>query len=347
MEVSSHALTQERVRGLEFDAAVFTNLSRDHLDYHLSMEDYFLAKSSLFTDYLQQSGKPRKAAVIYGDDPRGAELIGAVRARGSEVWSYGDSKRWDIHPLDVQNDVAGLRGTLQVKDRAFEFSSPLIGAANLQNIMGAAGAALAIGVPVSAVTQGIRNLKNVPGRLEKVDNDLGMTIVIDYAHTPDALEKVLSAVRPLTGLRVVTVFGCGGDRDRGKRPLMGDIAARLSDIVILTSDNPRSEEPLAIVSEIEVGVQETGMTKSSVSSPASGVPRRQTPDAGHETRLYYVEPDRRAAIRLALNLARRGDLVLIAGKGHEDYQILGTKRIHFDDREIAREEATHRARAVD
>jgi UDP-N-acetylmuramoyl-L-alanyl-D-glutamate--2,6-diaminopimelate ligase len=206
---------------------------------------------------------------------------------------------------------------------------------------------LAIGVPVSAVTQGIRNLKNVPGRLEKVDNDLGMTIVIDYAHTPDALEKVLSAVRPLTGLRVVTVFGCGGDRDRGKRPLMGDIAARLSDIVILTSDNPRSEEPLAIVSEIEVGVQETGMTKSSVSSPASGVPRRQTPDAGHETRLYYVEPDRRAAIRLALNLARRGDLVLIAGKGHEDYQILGTKRIHFDDREIAREEATHRARAVD
>jgi UDP-N-acetylmuramoyl-L-alanyl-D-glutamate--2,6-diaminopimelate ligase len=311
------------------------------------MEEYFLAKSRLFTDYLQRSDKPRKAAIIYGDDPRGAELIGTLRASGSEVWSYGDSKRWDIRPLHVHNDITGLRGTLQVKDCALEFSSPLIGAANLQNIMGAAGAALALGIPISAVTQGIRNLKNVPGRLEKVDNDLGITILVDYAHTPDALEKVLTAVRPLTGLRLVTVFGCGGDRDRGKRPLMGDIAARLSDIVIVTSDNPRSEEPLAIIADIEVGVRKMGLRKIPATM-AVGASERETQNSKRETdRVYCVESDRRAAIRLALNLARRGDLVLIAGKGHEDYQILGTKRIRFDDREIAREEATRCARALD
>jgi UDP-N-acetylmuramoyl-L-alanyl-D-glutamate--2,6-diaminopimelate ligase len=346
MEVSSHALSQERVRGVEFDAAVFTNLSRDHLDYHADMEEYFLAKSRLFTDYLQSSGKRHKAGVIYGNDPHGEELIGKMRAGDSDVWSYGESERWDVHPVKVQSDVAGLRGKLQARNLAFEFSSPLIGAANLQNIMGAAGAALALGLPVTAVTEGIRNLRSVPGRLEKVDNNLGVAILVDYAHTPDALEKVLTAVRPLTAGRVVAVFGCGGDRDRGKRPLMGGIAARLSDIVVLTSDNPRTEEPLAILAEIEAGVQKTGMPKFSISDFGFSIsnPKSKIQNLKSE-RGYYVEPDRRAAIRLALSLAHRGDLVLIAGKGHEDYQILGSKRIHFDDREVARAEAG-RAAAV-
>jgi UDP-N-acetylmuramoyl-L-alanyl-D-glutamate--2,6-diaminopimelate ligase len=332
MEVSSHALAQERVRGLEFDVAVFTNLSRDHLDYHRDMDDYFLAKSKLFTDYLMASSKARRAAVLYGEDPRGGELIAQVRSQGLEVWSYGEGSQWDVHPLKVDSDVAGLRGKIQAKERSFEFTSALIGAANLQNILGAVGVGFALGLSAEAVAKGIQKLQSVPGRLEKVENDLGMTILVDYAHTPDALEKVLGAVRQLTRGKVVTVFGCGGDRDRGKRPLMGEIAARLSDLVVLTSDNPRSEDPLAILREVEVGIRQTDLKLLSQS-------------ALEAARGYWLEADRRAAIGLALRRARRGDLVLIAGKGHEDYQILGPKRIHFDDREVAREAASQRADA--
>ena len=338
MEVSSHALSQERVRGLEFDVAVFTNLSRDHLDYHADMEDYFAAKSKLFTDHLRYSTKPKKAAVIYGNDPRGQRLIDTVCHDGMEVWSYGEEDRWDIHPCDVKSDVSGQHEKLQVKDRQIEFSSPLIGAANLQNIMGAVGTGLALGLPIDAVLSGIQKLNSVPGRLEKVENPLGFAVLVDYAHTPDALEKVLAAVRPLTRGKVVTVFGCGGDRDRGKRPLMGEIAARLSDWVVVTSDNPRTENALTILADVEAGVQKMGLRKFSafdgdVPKPAASLQREWN-------RGYTVEPDRRAAIRTALRAARRGDLVLIAGKGHEDYQILGQQRIHFDDREVAREEAS-------
>jgi len=325
MEVSSHALAQERVRGLEFDVAVFTNLSRDHLDYHADMDDYFLAKSRLFTDHLKNGSKPKRAAVICGEDPHGKELLKTVRDQGLEVWSYGEGAQWDIHPLDVRSDVQGLKGKLELKGQILDFSSPLIGSANLQNIMGAAGVGLALGVSAQVVSEGIQRLTAVPGRLEKVENDLGISLLVDYAHTPDALEKVLGAVRPLTRGKVLAVFGCGGDRDRGKRPLMGEIAARLSDLVVLTSDNPRTEEPLAILHEIEMGVRKTGLTKFPV--PSSG-----------SSRGYCVEADRREAIRMALRLSRPGDVVLIAGKGHEDYQILGEKKIHFDDREVARQE---------
>ncbi|MGE5306801.1 MAG: UDP-N-acetylmuramoyl-L-alanyl-D-glutamate--2,6-diaminopimelate ligase [Alphaproteobacteria bacterium] len=338
MEVSSHALAQERVRGLEFDVAVFTNLSRDHLDYHVDMDDYFAAKSKLFTDYLKNSTKTKKAAVVYGANPYGEKLINKIRADGIAVWSYGEGPQWDIHPLEIKSDVTGQRGMLQVKDQAIEFASPLIGAANLQNIMGAAGAGLALGLAADAVVGGIQRLKSVPGRVEKVDNPLGIAIVVDYAHTPDALEKVLGAVRPLTRGRVVTVFGCGGDRDRGKRPLMGEIAARLSDVVVVTSDNPRTENPLAIVSEVEAGVRKAGLKKLDFPEPAA--PRNVADAQRPVGRGYYVEADRRAAIREGLRAARGDDLVLIAGKGHEDYQILGQQRIHFDDREVAREEAS-------
>jgi UDP-N-acetylmuramoyl-L-alanyl-D-glutamate--2,6-diaminopimelate ligase len=234
-------------------------------------------------------------------------------------------REWDIHPVKVQSDMAGLKGQLQIKGRHIDFDSPLIGAANLQNILGAVGVGLSLGLPADAVAAGIQRLALVPGRLEKIESNRGVSVLVDYAHTPDALEKVLAAVRPLAQGRILTIFGCGGDRDRGKRPVMGEIAARLSDLVVVTSDNPRSEDPLRIVAEIEDGIQPTGLKKFAGSNSA-------------DERGYWVEKDRRAAIRLALSAARPGDLVLIAGKGHEDYQILGAKKIHFDDREVAREE---------
>jgi UDP-N-acetylmuramoyl-L-alanyl-D-glutamate--2,6-diaminopimelate ligase len=220
---------------------------------------------------------------------------------------------------------------LQFKGRQLDFSSRLIGAANLQNIMGAVGVGGCLDLPDDVIARGIHQLTAVPGRLEKVENDLGVFVLVDYAHTPDALEKVLGAVRPLTQQRVLTVFGCGGDRDRGKRPLMGEIAARLSDLLVLTSDNPRTEDPLRILAEIEDGIKSSGLKRFTGDSPQAG-------------RGYWVEKDRRAAIRIGLRAAQRGDLVLIAGKGHEDYQILGTTKIHFDDREVAREELSHTRR---
>jgi UDP-N-acetylmuramoyl-L-alanyl-D-glutamate--2,6-diaminopimelate ligase len=194
------------------------------------------------------------------------------------------------------------------------------------------------------VAEGIGNLKSVPGRLEKVPNRLDLTILVDYAHSPDALEKVLGAVRPLTRGKLITVFGCGGDRDRGKRPLMGEIAGRLSDFVVLTSDNPRTENPLAILDEVEAGIRRTSMSKLSAAGLGSGVSQTQKLEPKTESG-YYVEADRRAAIGIAIHVARPGDLVLIAGKGHEDYQILGTNKVHFDDREVARDESERRAGA--
>ncbi|HEY7163708.1 MAG TPA: UDP-N-acetylmuramoyl-L-alanyl-D-glutamate--2,6-diaminopimelate ligase [Candidatus Binatia bacterium] len=344
MEVSSHALAQERVRGLDFDAAVFTNLSRDHLDYHHDMDDYFAAKSKLFTDHLKNSSKPKRAAIVNGADDYGAKLLRLLDGSEIDTWSYGRDDRSDVRPVSVQSDVQGLRGSIQVKNERVKFSSPLIGNANLENILGAAAAGFALGFPKEAVLRGIEQLNTVPGRLEKVKNDLGISILVDYAHTPDALEKVIAAVRPLTTQRVITVFGCGGDRDRGKRPLMGEIAARLSDMAVVTSDNPRTEEPLAIIKEIEAGVEKTGLPKlvAAGESPSeqSKIQKRKSK---MEERGYLVEPDRREAIRLALQTARSGDVVLIAGKGHEDYQILGATRIHFDDREVAREESARRA----
>ena len=339
IEVSSHALVQERVRGLDFDVGVFTNLSRDHLDYHRDMEEYFFAKSRLFTEYLKASSKPRKAAVIYGDDPRGRQLMETIRASDIELWSYGEGRQFDVHPLKVERDVAGLRGTIQAKDRTLEFESPLLGAANLQNILGAVGVGRALGIEAGTVAEGIGRLRSVPGRLEKVDNDRAITILVDYAHSPDALEKVLGAARPLTAGKLICVFGCGGDRDRGKRPLMGEIGGRLSDIVVLTSDNPRSEDPLAILREVEAGIQRTGLERFEVAELHSRL------ETGATARGYVVEADRRKAIGAAIRSASAGDLVLIAGKGHEDYQILGADKIHFDDREVARQESAWRASA--
>ena len=333
MEVSSHALAQERVRGLDFDVGVFTNLSRDHLDYHRDMDDYFAAKSRLFNDYLPASAKQDKAAVIYGDDARSEQLIAVCRAQGLAVWSYGTAGDWDVRPVQVTTDVGGIYGEIQAKHRRVKVASPLVGSVNLQNILGAVGVGCALGLSDDSIARGIARLEKVPGRLEKIETARGFTVLIDYAHTPDALEKALQVVRQLCHGKLIAVFGCGGNRDRGKRPLMGEIAGRLSDIAVLTSDNPRSENPSAILEDVEAGMRQVGITKLTAASSAADRIGTAVRAGG-----YYVEPDRRSAIRLALSLASAGDTVLIAGKGHEDYQILGTTKIHFDDREVAREE---------
>lgn len=330
MEVSSHALELERVRGIDFDGALFTNLSRDHLDFHGDMDRYYLAKSRLFTDYLAESSKVKKFAVIHGSDPKGYELLRTVREAGLEVVSYGLDPQWDIHPVQFTSGLDGLKGKIQMKEETMDFSTPLVGTVNLENVLGAVAVGFSLGLSKGSIVAGVAGVNVVPGRLERINNDRGFTALVDYAHTPDALEKVLQAVRPLTRGRLIVLFGCGGDRDRGKRFLMGEIAGRCGDLVVLTSDNPRTEDPERILEEVEEGIRKAGMRKCQKSN------FKLQGKSGE--RGFWVEPDRRTAIGLALRMARKDDLILIAGKGHEDYQILGEKRIHFDDREVVREE---------
>ena len=307
IEVSSHALAQDRVAGCRFDAAVFTNLTRDHLDFHGDVERYYEAKARLFREVLPL-GKPQPVAVVNIDDAAGARLAGEVPTRCVRV---GRGVGTDVRALDAQSTLAGTRGVLALGERVLRFTCPLVGAAHLENIAVAAATAWALDVDPSAIERGLAALEPPPGRLEQIAGP-GFTVVVDYAHTPDALARALAVLRPLTEGRLLVVFGCGGDRDRGKRPLMGEAAARGADVVVLTSDNPRSEDPDRIIAEIEIGVRRAG------------------------ARELVIEPDRRAAIDLALGRTRPGDLVLIAGKGHEDYQIVGTEKRHFDDREEVR-----------
>jgi UDP-N-acetylmuramoyl-L-alanyl-D-glutamate--2,6-diaminopimelate ligase len=246
--------------------------------------------------------------VVNVDDPAGVRLAASVGTRCVRV-GRGDGA--DVRPLGVETTLAGTRGVLALGGERLPFESPLVGAPHVENILGAAAAAWALGTPPAAIARGLAAAAAPPGRLEQIPGP-GFTVVVDYAHTPDALARALDVLRPLTRGRLVTVFGCGGDRDRGKRPLMGEAAARRSDVVVLTSDNPRTEDPRRILAEIEDGVRAAGVTT------------------------HVVEPDRRAAIALAVGMARPGDLVLVAGKGHEDYQIVGTVKHHLDDREEVR-----------
>jgi len=319
MEVSSHALDQGRTRDCPFKVAVFTNLSRDHLDYHQSMEGYFKAKSCLFCDL---PGKGSGAtAVINLDDPRGVDLLSMTRAA---VLTYGFNERCDVRVESVHTDRAGLSLRLVTPAGEGEIRSPLLGDFNVYNIMAASAAALALGVSLESVVEGVEALKTVPGRLEPVPNSSGLVIVVDYAHTPDALTKSLEALRTHVQGRIITVFGCGGDRDKGKRFDMGFAAGKGSEVVFVTSDNPRTEDPLSIVEAAERGVVESGLEKKAW--PCEDLSRRG---------VYFTEVDRREAIRKAIRLARREDLVLITGKGHEDYQIVGTERRPFSDQEEA------------
>jgi UDP-N-acetylmuramoyl-L-alanyl-D-glutamate--2,6-diaminopimelate ligase len=319
MEVSSHALDQGRTRDCPFKVAVFTNLSRDHLDYHESMEGYFKAKSRLFCD-LPEKGSG-VTAIINLDDPRGEDLLSMTRAA---VMTYGLRQTCDVKAESVKTDRTGLSLRLVSPAGKREIRSALLGDFNVHNILAASAAALALGVPLESVVEGVEALKIVPGRLEPVQNSSGLTIVVDYAHTPDALLKSLQALRTHVPGRIITVFGCGGDRDKGKRFDMGFAAGKGSEVVFVTSDNPRTEDPLSIIEAAERGVVESGLEKKA--GPCDDLSARG---------VYFTEVDRRQAIRNAIRLARREDLVLITGKGHEDYQIVGTERRHFSDQEEA------------
>jgi len=320
MEVSSHALDQGRTAGCPFQVAVFTNLTRDHLDYHPTMDAYFEAKSRLFTGLDPKSPK-RPAAIINADDPRGPQLAAIARA---EVITYGLREGCRVRADRLELSREGIGATLRTPAGSVDIRSSLIGHFNIYNIMAAASAALRLGVDPQTVSAGILRLGGVPGRLELVRNQRNLAIAVDYAHTPDALLKALESVKRLTRGRVLTVFGCGGDRDRGKRGEMGAVAARLSDVVVVTSDNPRTEDPDGIVTQIEAGLLATGMKRAES--------LRRT---GSDARGYMVEPDRAKAIQRAVALAGKDDFILIAGKGHEDYQIVGKTKRHFDDREVA------------
>ncbi len=320
LEISSHALAQERAAGLAFDVAGFTNLTRDHLDYHLDFEGYFQAKRRLFVEHLKRSG----TAVLNADDPFGARLADELeRARAARVWRFGLRLGRDLSARGSRFELAGIAAELTTPAGAFPLRSPLVGAHNLENLVCAAGLALAAGIPRPAVEQGLAACPGAPGRLERIEAR-GVTAFVDYAHTDDALSRALAALRALAPRRLIVVFGCGGDRDRGKRPLMGEVAARGADLAVATSDNPRSEDPEAILAEVVPGLERAGAPRLAASRALAGDPG------------YLVVPDRREAISLAISAARPGDAVLIAGKGHEDYQLVGPLRLPFDDREEAR-----------
>ncbi len=306
MEVSSHALVQRRVAGIPFAAALFTNLSQDHLDYHPDMEAYFQAKRSLFDRPDGDGPNPPGAANV--DDPYGARLVAELGALG-----YGLAARAQIRPLEYEQTASGTWAKIATPRGALELTSHLRGDFNLLNILGVVAVGELLSVPHAQVATGIAGLAGVPGRLEPIVAGQAFQVLVDYAHTPDALANVLRAVRGLAGThRVIVVFGCGGDRDRGKRPLMGYIAAHLADLAIVTSDNPRSEDPDTIIDEIVV-------------------------DAGDARGHLRIEPDRRAAIAQAIATAQAGDVVLIAGKGHERGQEIAGRTLPFDDRDVARD----------
>jgi UDP-N-acetylmuramoyl-L-alanyl-D-glutamate--2,6-diaminopimelate ligase len=321
MEVSSHALAQERVADCAFDVGVFTNLTQDHLDFHVSLENYFEAKLKLFKGLGVKNPKsfPRMA-LVNREDPRADRVIASTQV---PCWTYGHGKQTDLSAGNLRMSFEGIRFLARTPKGKFEVHSALTGGYNVSNILAAIGVALSQDVPIPLIQKGIREIRHVPGRFEKIEEGQDFLVIVDYAHTDDALQKLLLDVRKLqearsAGGRILTVFGCGGDRDRGKRPKMGRVAAELSDLVILTSDNPRTEDPMVIIREIEKGI------------------KRRSESQGRPTE-YLVNPNRAEAIEKAIGLARGGDIVVIAGKGHEDYQMIGDRKLRFDDREVARE----------
>jgi UDP-N-acetylmuramoyl-L-alanyl-D-glutamate--2,6-diaminopimelate ligase len=304
LEASSHSLTMDRLWGLHFSAAVFTNLTREHLDYHKTFEDYFAAKKTLFTG---TGADVPETALINIDDHYGKKLLGLAK----KTVTYGLESGADVTTKKFQLTFNGLAFTAQTPNGKIQIASSLVGRINVYNILAAIGAAQALGLSNEVIEAGIRNLESVPGRFQRIDEGQPYLVIVDYAHTDDALENLIRTARELNPKgRIITLFGCGGSKDRTKRPVMGEITGRLSDLTILSSDNPRQEDPLKIISDIIVGVQKT-----------SGK--------------YVIEPDREKAIGLAMDEARAGDIVLLAGKGHENYQILGDRTLQFDDREVA------------
>ncbi|MDE3057703.1 MAG: UDP-N-acetylmuramoyl-L-alanyl-D-glutamate--2,6-diaminopimelate ligase [Bacteroidota bacterium] len=314
MEISSHALQQERVFGIDFAAGVFTNLTQDHLDYHGTMENYFSAKKILF-DGLTSSGW----ALVNADDAWSEKIVAGTHAK---VLRYGTTGRADVKATNIMLSVQGTRFMIENDGEKIDIASPLVGRFNVSNILAAFSAGIAMGIPKARIREGIAAVSSVPGRFERVNSMMGWTAIIDYAHTPDALEKCLSTIHdilpqqrlnPPAGRagKIITVFGAGGDRDKTKRPKMGAITESLSDVVIITSDNPRTEDPRRIIHDVRAGIK--------------------------SREKVYEEVDRRAAIIQALTMAQPDDIVLIAGKGHEDYQVIGKDKVHFSDKEIVQE----------
>ncbi|MFH0877380.1 MAG: UDP-N-acetylmuramoyl-L-alanyl-D-glutamate--2,6-diaminopimelate ligase [Candidatus Omnitrophota bacterium] len=301
MEVSSHALDQERVKGIKFSCVIFTNLTQDHLDYHRDMETYFCAKQKLFTDYVES----QTALVLNTDDPFGKRLFQSAKRN---VLTYGFSGQADVRSERRVLGQDGSSAMIQIPDGAFEVRTQLVGEHNLYNILAAAAFGVSQGLKPEVIKAGIERLKFVPGRLERIESNKDFLVFVDYAHTDDALKNVLESLRRIVhNGRIITVFGCGGDRDQGKRPKMGSVVSALSDYCIVTSDNPRSEDPQVIIAQIKEGISRKN---------------------------FETEPDRMIAIQKALNMAQKGDVVLIAGKGHETTQVIGKTVLSFDDKAV-------------
>jgi UDP-N-acetylmuramoyl-L-alanyl-D-glutamate--2,6-diaminopimelate ligase len=313
LEVSSHALDLKRVWGVEFDVAIFTNLSGEHLDYHGSLEEYFEAKKKLF--FLNSK---KQTAVVNMDDPYGRRLLEELPMK---TITFGCEAAAIVRAADFSFGQDGLRLMAEYPGGRMELRSPLMGRHNLYNILAALSAGLALNIPLSGISAGIARLSGIPGRLEKVDNEEGLLVFVDYAHTDSALRSLLETARGLKPSRVILVFGAGGDRDRSKRERMGEVAAELADWTFLTSDNPRSEDPAAILAEIEKGFQQ------------------------RENKNFTSLPDRREAIARALSFARKGDIVLVAGKGHERIQVIKEERLPFNDVDVIREVLARRKKA--
>jgi UDP-N-acetylmuramoyl-L-alanyl-D-glutamate--2,6-diaminopimelate ligase len=315
MECSSQAMDFHRCDQLDISVAVFSNLTRDHLDYHKTMENYWYAKQRLFDGRL---GSPPKTSVINVDDPYGVELAERLAQEGLRVVRYAAKAEAEVTARNAEFSLDGMRFHLQTPAGARDFHSPLVGPPHVYNTLAAVASGLALGYSLDVITAALGTCTGAPGRFERVPHAGDFAVVVDYAHSDDALLNVLRTAREVTPGRIITVFGCGGDRDGSKRAPMGEAAGSLSDVVILTSDNPRTEDPKQILSDAEVGIKKTGKP-------------------------YEKLPDRREAIQFAISQARTGDLVLIAGKGHEDYQIIGREVFHFDDKEVAREALSERA----
>lgn len=324
MEVSSHGLHLGRLDGCEFDVGVFTNLTQDHLDYHGNFEEYYQAKKLLFSKLLPGSSKPTRVAAINLDDPYGRRLAGEIA--DMPVIGYGSTSDCKVRPIDADMASAGISGTMQTCRGPLAIETRLTGAFNLQNIMAAVAVADALDIPEQAVQEGIASVQVIPGRLERVPSSRGH-VFVDYAHSPNALKNVLDALKSIRSGRIITIMGCGGDRDRTKRPLMGKEAAAGSDFVVVTSDNPRSEDPMDIINQIEPGVRDQGFI------PSSSLNNNRPIESGR----YLIMPDRREAIKWAVEHLETQDILLVAGKGHETYQEINGIQYPFDDREAVRD----------
>lgn len=309
VEASSHALDKKRLDYSNIDCAVFTNLTQDHLDYHKDIGSYFLAKKRLFSNVLAHSCKDNKIAVSNYDDPYGKKIVEGFD--GNILFYSIDNPVADIYAKDIQISTDGIKARAVTPAGEVEINSELLGRHNLSNILASVACAVGAGVSADDIAKGIATLKNVPGRLQRVSNSKGINIFVDYAHTPDALGNVLVSVKSLCRGRLIVVFGCGGDRDKEKRPMMGTVAAEVADIVIVTSDNPRSEDPEKIILDIENGIKQAGLKQ-------------------HE---YFMITDRYEAILKSVQISEENDTIVVAGKGHEDYQIIGNQKIHFDDKQ--------------